>query len=90
MSRPDEFDRVFSIMKYNKADMIRWIREFFDMDHPEGTSYYFMTRVKSAWAAGTVTTDDFVELDDLTIEYLAQHVLEMLTSPTPPETYEKD
>ena len=52
--------------------LIEVLAKYFDI----GDSYaYNLTRVKEAFAVGTVTIDDFVEFDDEVVADIADHLL---------------
>ena len=51
---------------------------YFGFDYPDGTYVYNLTRVKSAFHIGTMTLDDFEEIDDEFIYDLADFILELM------------
>ncbi len=56
-----------------KEKLVEIFNQFFSM---EDTDAYWLTRVKSAFAVGAVTIDDFEEFTDETINELANFVIE--------------
>ena len=64
--------------------------EFFNRYFGIGDSYFYqLTRVKTAFAVGTVGLDDFEELDEETVEDLVDHLLRELPEikkDTPPDS----
>lgn len=55
-----------------KEKLVDILNQFFGM---EDTYAYWLTRVKSAFAAGTVTIDDFEEFTDKTVDELADFII---------------
>ena len=59
-------------MDESRDKLIEVLAKYFDI----GDSYaYNLTRVKEAFAVGTVTIDDFVEFDDEVVADIADHLL---------------
>ena len=74
-----------------REKLVELLAEYFNI----GDSYaYNLTRVKSAFACGTVGLDDFEEFDDETVEDIASYLIdngvtvqEWIPSSEPPEEY---
>ncbi|HEY8803984.1 MAG TPA: hypothetical protein VIM42_02560 [Clostridium sp.] len=60
----------------NREQIAQKLNEFFDMDSKDGTYVYNLTRVKEAFGFGTMTTDDFEEIDSNFIYELADYILD--------------
>lgn len=71
----EEHNRIFALLKFDRDQLIAWLREFFDFDSSEGTYTYDLIRVKSAFGLGTMTTEDFEELSEDRIAELADFIL---------------
>lgn len=54
------------------------IHEALGHSEPDGTYVYNLTRVKEAFSVGTMTMDDFVEVDDQFTDDLVESVFPML------------
>ena len=48
----------------------------FDINSKDGTYVYNLTRVKEAFGYGTMTIDDFEEIDSIFIDELADFILD--------------
>lgn len=59
----------------DRNKLIELLMHFFGFDGSDGTYWYCLTRVKEAFAVGTVTLDDFVEMENETLEELADEIL---------------
>lgn len=59
----------------DKDKLISVLNDFFGMDGKDGTYAYWLTRVKEAFAVGTMNLDDFVEFNEETINDLADHII---------------
>lgn len=46
----------------------------------DGTYLYYLTRVKSAFDRGTVSIDDFIEVDEEFLEDVVSDVMKVLSS----------
>ncbi|WP_346938079.1 hypothetical protein [uncultured Clostridium sp.] len=61
----------------DRNKLIELLMEFFGFDGSDGTYWYWLTRVKEAFAVGTMTLDDFVEMENETLEELADEILKL-------------
>ena len=62
--------------KMNKKQIADKLNEFFDVNAKDGTYVYNLMRVKSAFGLGTMTVDDFEEIDSVFINELADFILD--------------
>jgi len=60
-----------------KAQVVEKLDEHFGLNYPDGTYYYCLTRCKSAFNVGTMTFDDFHEIDEEFTAELADLFIEM-------------
>lgn len=60
-----------------KEDAMKRLYEHLGFDGVDGTYIYILTRVKEAFHVGTMTLDDFVEVDDDFVGELADLFAEM-------------
>ena len=60
----------------NKEQIADKLNEFFDINAKDGTYVYNLTRVKEAFGYGTMTIDDFEEIDSIFIDELADFILD--------------
>jgi len=64
--------------KMNRDQIAEKLNEFFDINSKDGTYVYNLTRVKEAFGYGTMTIDDFEEIDEVFIYELADFILEII------------
>lgn len=60
----------------NKEKVLQALLEYFCFNGADGTYAYFLTRVKEAFAYGTVTIDDFEEFTEEQMKELADLIVE--------------
>lgn len=60
----------------NREQIAQKLYDFFDFNSKDGTYFYNLTRVKEAFGLGTMTFDDFEEIDDCFIYELADFILD--------------
>jgi hypothetical protein len=58
-------------MKMTKENLVDVLNDFFGLNEQDGTYFYELTRVKSAFDVGTMTMHDFEEINETQIEDLA-------------------
>lgn len=71
-------DRTETRHMMDKEKLIEKLYDYFGFNYPDGTYIYCLTRTKSAFNVGTMTLDDFEEIDDEFIYELADFILEMI------------
>lgn len=59
----------------NREQIAGKLYDFFDFNSKDGTYVYNLTRVKEAFGLGTMTLDDFEEIDDEFIYDLADFII---------------
>lgn len=64
----------------DKEELAQKLYDYFGFNTPDGTYIYNLTRVKEAFHVGTMTLDDFKEIDDEFIYDLADYILELIQS----------
>lgn len=62
----------------NKEALVEKLYDFLGFNGNDGTYIYSLTRVKEAFHVGTMTLDDFVEIDDEFVHDLADFILEQM------------
>lgn len=60
-----------------KKYLIQKLIKYFGLNDEDGTYYYMLNRVKSAFELGTMTLDDFTEISENELDDLARCILEM-------------
>lgn len=62
----------------NRDKLIKVLESFFGFNESwgDGTYFYNLNRVKSAFNVGTITIDDFTEMEHEQIEELADLIIE--------------
>ena len=71
-----EVNGVKSKPKLNRDQIAEKFNEFFDINSKDGTYVYNLTRVKEAFGYGTMTIEDFEEVDEVFIYELADFILD--------------
>lgn len=69
------FNRVYALMKFDRADLIAWLDEYFGIHTPEGSYYHELMRAKTA---SEITTEDFWPLDSNDTSKLADYLIAKL------------
>lgn len=62
----------------DREKLLKILEEYFGFSDSweDGTYFYNLTRVKSAFSIGTVTIDDFTEIEHEQLEELADFIIE--------------
>jgi uncharacterized membrane protein len=63
-----------------KDELAEKLEDYFGFNGSDGTYFYWLTRVKEAFHVGTMTLDDFVEIDGDFVDELADFILEQFNS----------
>jgi len=71
-------DKVETQPTIDKEKLVEKLYNYFGFNSKDGTYIYNLTRVKSAFNVGTMTLDDFEEIDDDFIYGLADFILEII------------
>lgn len=61
-----------------KEKLRQKLYDYLGFDGKDGTYLHWLTRVKEAYAVGTMTLDDFVEVDETFIDEIVELVEEVL------------
>ena len=59
----------------DREQIAQKLYDFFDFNSKDGTYVYDLTRDKKAFGLGTMTLDDFEEIDDNFIYELADYII---------------
>lgn len=79
MSDEPEIEKMLALLKFDRQKLADWLAEYFDI----GDSYFYaLTRCKSAFGYGTVSIDDFVEIDDNQMFDIADFLIMKFSSQT--------
>lgn len=63
----------------NKEEIAQKLLQYFGFNYPDGTYIYNLMRTKSAFHVGTMTLDDFEEIDEDFVYDLVDYILEIIT-----------
>lgn len=66
-------------MEISKEDMVEILSSYFGLYTHDGTYTYELTRVKEAFDLGTMSLDDFEEIDEEWVRDLVDHIFQILT-----------
>jgi len=62
----------------DKEKLNKLLSDYFGLNSAVGTYTYKLTRCKTAFEVGTITLDDFEEIDETDVEDLAEFLIEKL------------
>jgi hypothetical protein len=77
---PEQFNKIYALMKFERDDLIEWLNGYFGLDGSEGTYAHWLTRCKSSRGVGTMSIEDFEEFSEESITELADFILGKLRS----------
>jgi len=60
----------------DKEEMAQKLLQYFGFNYPDGTYIYNLMRTKSAFHVGTMTLDDFEEIDEDFVYDLVDYILD--------------
>ena len=73
-------NRIDTTPVMDKEKLVEKLFDYFCFNTKDGTYIYNLTRVKEAFHVGTMTLDDFEEIDEEFIYELADFILEIMPS----------
>lgn len=65
-------------MENDKESLVNMLVDWFGLNDRDGTYFYNLTRVKEAFGYGTMTLDDFTEVEYDQVAELADEVLKWI------------
>jgi hypothetical protein len=80
VTEADQFHKIYALMRFERDDLVQWLATHLGYGGNDGSYLYHLTRCKSAFGIGTVTVQDFEEVDYSFVEEIADMLLEKLRS----------